>query len=53
MKLRHHHHLGGWSGRYYLSACQQARLAVSDRTMVYGKPASIKEHQNEGAKRLK
>jgi hypothetical protein len=44
--------LGGWSGRYYLSACRRAHSVVSDRRMVYGKPASIKEHQNEGAERL-
>jgi hypothetical protein len=32
--------------------CHRARLAVSDRSQVYEKPASIKEHENEGTKRL-
>jgi hypothetical protein len=40
LRRRRRRRLGGWSGRYYL-------WAVSDRSLVYGKPASIKEHQNE------
>jgi hypothetical protein len=44
---RRHRRLGGWSGHYYLLACHRARSAVSDRTTVYEKPASIKKHQNK------
>jgi outer membrane lipoprotein SlyB len=52
MKRHRQHRLGGCSGRYYHSACHQAHSAMSDRTIVYGKLTSIKEHQNEGAERL-
>jgi hypothetical protein len=51
-KRRRRHHLGGWSGLYYLSACRRAHSTMSDQMMVYEKPASIKEHQNEIAERL-
>jgi hypothetical protein len=53
IKLRQgHHHLASWSGHYYLWMCHRARLAVSDRSRVYEKPALIKEHENEGTERL-
>jgi hypothetical protein len=44
--------LAGWSGHYYLWACHRARSVVSDRRRVYGKPASIKEHENKETERL-
>jgi hypothetical protein len=47
IKPRHRRHLGGWSGRYYLSECRRPPSAVNDQMTVYGKPTSIKEHQNE------
>jgi hypothetical protein len=53
IKSCHRRRLCGWSGRYYLSACRRARSAMTDRTMVYEKHASIKEFQNEGARRFK
>jgi hypothetical protein len=53
IKPRRRRHLGGWSGRYYLSECRRPPSAVNDWTTVYGKPTSIKEHQNEGAETFK
>jgi hypothetical protein len=53
IKQRRRHRVGGWSGRYYILACHWAHSVVIDRTTVYGKHASIKEHQNEGAERFK
>jgi hypothetical protein len=43
--------LGGWSERYYLTMCRRARSTMSDQMTVYVKPASSKEHQNEGVER--
>jgi hypothetical protein len=40
-------HLDGWSSLYYLSMCRGACSVVSDRTMEYGNPTSIEEHQNQ------
>jgi hypothetical protein len=55
--VKNHHHrrrLGGWSRCYYVSTCRRARSsAMIDQTTVYEKLASIKEHQNEEAERLK
>jgi hypothetical protein len=48
-----HRRLAGWSGHYYLWACHRAYSVVSDRSRVYEKPASIKEHENEGTERLR
>jgi hypothetical protein len=47
IKHRRHRRLSGWNGRYYLCADRQARSAVSNRSQMYKKPASIKEHKNE------